>query len=756
MNADWAQGFLGALWAGPPGDPDAPAADAQALVEAGEYGPAMARLRLIQRAGLPCKEALTAALDAWPWSIDAAIVACEAGVSGALDTLETRTDAQNRRRAAFAWMAWNMGEGARALASLARIDPASQTALEDKVARAELALMAGEWAQAARLRAELAPALPAPRFKRLEWQALAWIEGTGALSRLPPPRPEETDTALLRFLFRHHMAERDFARAAQALTAMSARAGDRPDDEVAQAGAEFELGRANPQAALALIEAQFDPKAPWTWPVTAHRHWLRASFEQALQVEPAMLEPLIARLQAVRRLHAQDGALAPLEHQIAEVAGDWPALEARLRLSAPRRAAQAWPVARGLSRLGLVAQARAVLNGAEAGPSPDARARLSMARAEMALQGGDLDAAARALTTDTRAAAMGTRAEHALIAAELALWLADARGAQVALAPFLAALPHRPALWMTEARCRFLLADFAGAGAALARFNALKAAQLGLRPARDLRDRITEDAATATLGLPPRALGAAMAATIGASECTGAAGFTPAAIARSPGLAAALLFAARRARTLPPAGQGQAVPRRLWHYWEGPINGAVSRGIAAWAARHPNWDQTVLDRPGAAQWIARNIPALAPAFERQTLPAGRADVLRVGLLAAAGGVWADLDEYPHTDVEPWLQRGGAVMVLESGHSTVANNFVAAPSGHGVFTALAARLSQAPPPAEPYPWWDTGPAPLTAEVARAVFAGESATITLIDQASYCARVATNLPFPHKRGPRHWRR
>jgi hypothetical protein len=556
------------------------------------------------------------------------------------------------------------------------------------------------------------------------------------------------------------MSERDFPRAHRALEALGAALGTAAGGEMAQTRAEFELERANPQGALALIDAGFAQDAPWTWPVAAHRHWLRATLEQALEVEPPALAPVIARIAAVRRLHAHDRALETLEHQIAEIAGDWPALETQLIARSPRSAAQAWPVARGLARLGLVERARAVLANAKAGPSPDARLRLSMARAEMALQGGDMAAAAAALATDTDGAAMGTRAEHALIRAEHALWMADARSAQVALAPFLAALPHRPALWMTEARCRFLLADFTGATAALARFNALKAAQLGAPPPRDLRDLITADAAAATLALTQRQVRAAMAATLATVAAPDAAatevGFAPGTIARAPGLAAAFLFAARAARALPTAQHAEAVPRKLWHYWEGPGNAAIARGIAAWAGQHHGWTQQVLDRATAAHWIAQNSPELVAQFDRQHLPAGRADVLRVGLLAVEGGIWADLDEFPRTSVEGWLEPGGAVMVLESGHSTVANNFIAAPAGHKVFTALATRLALAPPPAQPYPWWDTGPAPLTAEVARALLAGQGGGITLLDQAAYCARVATNLPFPHKRGPRHWRR
>ena len=739
MSADAARALRLALWAGPLPDPEAPAAAAMAEVTRGDYESAMAVLRQIAPTALPAQAVIAAALSRWDWSIDAALMACDAGHAGALDALRERVEGQGRRRAAFAWAAWGRGQGGRALDCLSRIDPSSGTALEDRTVQAEFLLMSGDWEGAARLRATLARDLPQARHLRLEWQARAWMEGASVLASLTPP--EGADAEFHRMLYHHHMAERDFTRARAALEALCAKgAGDE-----AFMRAEFALECEDAGTALDLICAHLPMGQPWDWPVRGHHLWLRARLAQALKAENPALGLIRAHLNAALRLQARHPALVAMARLLREIDGDWTGLEAELDAQTPETPAEGIAQARALARLGALEKARARLAATPRPDMPDAVTRRAMTEADLALQAGDLAAAGRALSTLPQGAAMGTRAELALVQAELALWRADAGAAAATLSPALACLPDRLTLWLTEARIRYHRGNAAGGLQALAEFHRLKTAQLGAAPPSDLRDLILADAAAAP--------GAARIAAPRLEDAL--AGLSRDEVAASPGLAAQLLFRwqAEGARA---TGAGAPVPRRIWHYWEGPMNGAVSRSIARWAALHEGFAQSVLTPDTAAQWMTTKAPALWPLYARQTLPAGRADVLRAALLALEGGIWCDLDEYPRAPVTPWLDAGGAVFVLESGHATVANNFIAAPAGHAVMTALNARLAAAAAPVQPYPWWDTGPAALTAELAAAWFLDGGAGITLLRQAEYCARVATNLPFPHKRGPRHWRR
>jgi hypothetical protein len=284
-------------------------------------------------------------------------------------------------------------------------------------------------------------------------------------------------------------------------------------------------------------------------------------------------------------------------------------------------------------------------------------------------------------------------------------------------------------LWLHRARAAFFLGDFDAAEGALARFRALKAAQLGAPPAPDLRDRITADARAARRPLP---------------------GPQDPAPQDGPGLAAAWM--AQPGAVPPFAPVAGAIPLRLGHYWEGPLPGPAARGAAAWAALHPGLAQTLFDRPAAEGWLAAHLPAALPAFAAQTMPAARADLFRLCWLVEGGGVWADLDEYPRAPISDWLEGAVGVFVLEAGHGTVANNFLAARPGLPVLLQARdealARLAQATTD----PWWDSGPARLTQTLAAAL---GTPGLRLLSQSDYCARVSTNLPFPHKRRPDHWR-
>ncbi len=124
------------------------------------------------------------------------------------------------------------------------------------------------------------------------------------------------------------------------------------------------------------------------------------------------------------------------------------------------------------------------------------------------------------------------------------------------------------------------------------------------------------------------------------------------------------------------------------------------------------------------------------------------------MIGVEGGLYADLDEYPRQPVTDWLEGARAVLVIEEGHGTIANNFLAALPGLPLFIRLQARIAgnlRATP--QPYPWWDSGPAALTIEARSAC--ATSSSLRFLTQPEYDARIATNLPFPHKTGPLHWR-
>jgi hypothetical protein len=711
-----------ALWAGPLPDPAAPAAELAArLAQGADYAPVLAELQTLAALALPVAPALEAALVRWDWSIDLARVAVEAEAPGALDLLAARVAAQGRRPGVLARALWAAGQTAGARAALHRLDPASPSHPEDLEARFDLALAAGDFAAAEADLGLLAPRLPPGAAARLRLR-LAYDRGgaaglAAALAADPPGQPGPWAWALPVWL-----AERDFARARAALDRLASLR-DPADPEHLHDAILLALEVEDPARARGLA-ALLPPAHPADWPLRRHiQHTRLLLAEGDRATDPAPLWQAAADHAArAVRLHPSAGALAHLAHLAADLVGDWDA-----RARALTGAAPATLVAR--ARLGWPEPHRAP----PPAPPPEAAATAARLACELHLLAGDPTAALAALDAAGPPPTAPLAAWLAEWRAEALLALRRAPEAAATLAPALAAHPTRMGLWLQQARAAFFAGDFDTAEGALDRFRALKAAQLGAPPAEDLRDRITADARAAVVPL-------------GAATAQDA--------ARHPGLAAAWL--ARPGNLAPFAPGPDAIPPRLGHYWDGPLPGPARRGAEAWARLHPGWAQTRFDQDSAAAWLAQHDPEALPVFTALAQPAVRADLFRLCWLAQGGGVWADLDEFPRAAVDGWLTGALGVVVLEVGYGTVANNFLAAAPGLPLIAqARADALAHLAANPAPYPWWDSGPARLTVALAGAIAAGQAAGLRVLSQGDYCARVATNLPFPHKRRADHWR-
>lgn len=703
------------LWHGPLDDPGGPARELAGSIAGNiNYAECLQRLEELSLHGLPLDPALEMALETWPWSIDLARLGVIEATDPdtALDELARRVQRQNRRYAALAWAAWQRGDVARARAAFDRLSAECETYDADRVARAEIAILCDQSAEP----------LPGPEGLRLSLLATWRANGAVALSRrlqieaaALPAHP-----SLWSWLIEVAVSERDFAQAGRHLDRFAALCGA-DHAQVRVQAIRLALDCEDAAGGRRLLVQSLDPKAPWRWTPRQHIQHLRCLLLEAAQMTTADFRPMARHARAAHRLYPRVAALRDLWLDTRALNEDWDALAADLMSDNKPDIGTAGV----LGRLGLPEAAAACLNHLPPQP-PDEGARATLRAGELALRRGDLAAAQAALSTTP--AAWPLRADHAYWASELALARADAQAALAILTPALARGPTRMGLILNAARAEFLAGRFAAALDHLARFRALKTAQLGTAPRDDLRDLIVHDAARA------RAEGRAPV--------------------DSPGLAA-------RQFALTPASfapvETPPIPPRIAHYWEGPRSAPVTRGLHRWAALHPQLTQTLYDPLKAARWLADHAPELSALFDRLTQPASRADLFRIAFMAREGGLFADLDEYPRAPVTPWLTGARAVFVIEEGHATIANNFLAARPGLALFQRLLARIAArlAATPA-PYAWWDSGPAQLTPEVLRArQTPAETPGLRFLSQADYEARVSTNLPFPHKRSAAHWR-
>jgi len=120
-----------------------------------------------------------------------------------------------------------------------------------------------------------------------------------------------------------------------------------------------------------------------------------------------------------------------------------------------------------------------------------------------------------------------------------------------------------------------------------------------------------------------------------------------------------------------------SVPRRLWQLWEQgnqtPLPVRNQEAMRQWGRLNQNWHRTVLDKTTVRDMF----PELSALFERipRTVQA-RSDLLRISLLAAHGGVWADasvvplmpLDSFVHQAARPSGFWAWAFTPYEDGHA----------------------------------------------------------------------------------------
>ncbi len=787
---DTPEALARALWAGPLAARDAPASRLAQQIRAGiEPDRARATLRTLQAAGLPAHTAIQAARARWPDDLALALMAAEgaayetaAPCDAALAHLDALIARTGRGGPARARLLWRLGRWQAARDSLA--GPGAGLAQAALVARLDLALRAGDWAAAETDLAALAGRIGAAHHLALSLR-LTWArDGAAALvCRLGPAlagRPEALPPApgLWRVITDLLQRSPDAPRAARALARLQALAG--PDHPAAQTAAlEQALAQGETAQARALLDRLPDAGTPWRWPPRRHILSLRAGLAQARDMDQP--QPLLAALAgqaaAACRLHARHAGLTALGWTCRLAAGDWAGLEDTLR-ACPPGVDLSPPAALRLGRIGQPDAGLALLGAHPPPPEAPApiAARHRLARLQLARACGQTPATEAPNEALNEALNAGMTAD---LSSEQALALIEAGQPRQALALLrdpLRRFPRRPALWLAHARAQFRKGDFRQAARALARFNHLNArARPGRAAGDDLRDMLITEAVQASRNLAAQALAGSSAtimARLGRDRLGGSAALSAWLLARAsaePGhaeaghedtpdgdpLRALMPASARPARAIPP---------RLLHYWEGPPSPPVARILAAWAGLHPGLTQTLHDAESAQAWLARHDARAADLFSALAgQPAARADILRLALLAHEGGIWADIDEAPRAPVSDWLQGVSGVFVLEPGFGTVANNFIAAAPGLAVITqarALALQAVQARLAAGEavYPWRDSGPGVMTRALLSTLPTKPEADadpLRLLPPARYLARVATNLPLPHKRSALHWR-
>jgi mannosyltransferase OCH1-like enzyme/Flp pilus assembly protein TadD len=168
------------------------------------------------------------------------------------------------------------------------------------------------------------------------------------------------------------------------------------------------------------------------------------------------------------------------------------------------------------------------------------------------------------------------------------------------------------------------------------------------------------------------------------------------------------------------------IPRRLFQFWDTDVPpNEVLHLMKSWTESHPNWEYQKLSSRDARKFLDQTYgnTALA-AYDRAREPAMKADIIRLALLAAFGGVYVDADDRCVTAIEPLLQTGDRLIVYQEDLGSIGNNFIAAVPSHPIILDALTRAIEAINRGDgDIVWLATGPGLLTRCLAHAITSEE---------------------------------
>ncbi len=140
-----------------------------------------------------------------------------------------------------------------------------------------------------------------------------------------------------------------------------------------------------------------------------------------------------------------------------------------------------------------------------------------------------------------------------------------------------------------------------------------------------------------------------------------------------------------------------SLPRVLWLLWlqgwsEAPP--VVQACLTSWLRLNPGWEVRAIDGPGAAEHLSPQIFEQIAAVPKE--PEAFADQLRIELLHAHGGVWADATAMCALPLDRWLpqrmQSGFFAFERPTEDRMIASWFLAASASSNIVAKWRARVA----------------------------------------------------------------
>ena len=226
---------------------------------------------------------------------------------------------------------------------------------------------------------------------------------------------------------------------------------------------------------------------------------------------------------------------------------------------------------------------------------------------------------------------------------------------------------------------------------------------------------------------------------------------------------AALMVALRQAGAmgLHAAKGSPPIPRHIWQFWNCETPPEVLQVMESWHHWNPDWQTTLFDETSAQTYLASRFHSeVVEAFIHVREPAQKADLFRLAVLAAEGGVYADADDRCLRPLSELLRDGASLVLYQEDIGTIGNNFIAAVPRHPIIlAALQAGVSAVNRGDADVVWLSTGPGLITRALGNAVAeANQGARLPegclVLHRRELLQKVAIHCFVGYKRTDKHW--
>lgn len=202
------------------------------------------------------------------------------------------------------------------------------------------------------------------------------------------------------------------------------------------------------------------------------------------------------------------------------------------------------------------------------------------------------------------------------------------------------------------------------------------------------------------------------------------------------------------------------IPRQVFQYWDKPeVPPAIGQIMHSWqccaGVRYRR-----LDKRAAVAFLKTRFDGdHVRAFRLANHASEEADFLRICLLLAEGGIYADADDRLTGPIGALLEHGRGMLVFRERFGAVANNVICARAGHPVLKiardlAMASLLARE----NDGPWSKTGPGLLTRAVAVYLTGVSDADLRddflIRPEIEMRRTVYPHVKLPYKSTPQYW--